>query len=122
VITDKASVIAALQKAGITLTSAGLADAPYLSTPTEAFNGGTFQIAEYADEAAAARDAGKIQPDGTVPGKMISWLGQPHFYRAGRVILVYIGNDPALLTPLEAILGKPFATGRSVSGTPPGPP
>ena len=33
-----------------------------------------------------------------------------HFYRAGRVIVIYAGNNEATLNALQAVLGEPFVT------------
>jgi hypothetical protein len=73
-------------------------------------NTGTVNVFEYPDAGAAARDAGRVSPDGSSVGNTaISWIGPPHFYRDGRLIVIYAGDAPAVLQPLEAVLGAPFA-------------
>jgi hypothetical protein len=108
---DKAGLLTALGNAGVTVSSTGQVEQPFLSVPGEAFSagGGTLQVFEYPDEAAARRDADKIKPDGTIEGYSIGWVDRPHFYRAGRMLVVFLGTDPTVLSALEAALGKPFA-------------
>jgi len=73
-------------------------------------NSGLLNVFEYPTVAAADVDAAKVSPDGSSVGvTVISWIGPPHFYRSGRVIAIYAGSDDAVLRPLEAVLGKPFA-------------
>jgi hypothetical protein len=78
------------------------------------------QIFEYTDEAAAVKDVGRVSPDGSmIRGgvdrnglermTMYSWLAPPHFYRRERVIALYVGSDPAILGPLERVMGPQFA-------------
>ena len=114
---DKAGLVAALKLAGVNATSAGSVEQPFMSVPGEAFNAGNeaMQVFEYADEAAVESDASKIKPDGTIDGSSVSWMAQPHFYRSGRIIVIYIGTDQTVLTALSAAIGQPFATGANVS-------
>jgi len=67
------------------------------------------QAYEYADAAAAAQDASRILPDGISQSTMVKGGGSPHFFRQGRLIALYVGNDPAVLRLLTALLGSPFA-------------
>ena len=71
------------------------------------------QVYEYADEAAAAADAARVSPDGShfghPPTISVNWAAPPHFHRAGRLIVLYVGSDPAVLRVLEAVLGPQFA-------------
>jgi hypothetical protein len=63
---------------------------------------------EFADEAAAA-EAGRIGPDRNPPTVIVEWVAPSHFFRAGRVIVLYVGTDPAVLEALAALLGPQFA-------------
>jgi hypothetical protein len=109
---DQASLIDALRKAGATATIGGQVEQPFLSaTGTQVtINGADVQVFEYADEAAAQADVTKLAD--TLAGRrttMISWVASPHAYRAGRVIVLYVGDDPAILKLLQDTLGAPFA-------------
>jgi hypothetical protein len=73
-------------------------------------NDRTVSVFEYGSVAAAEADAGKVSPDGSAVGNtMITWVGPPHFYKAGALIVLYAGSDDAVLQPLEKVIGLPFA-------------
>ena len=40
---------------------------------------------------------------------MVTWVAPPHFYRQGRVIVLYVGSNPNILSLLTAVLGPQFA-------------
>jgi hypothetical protein len=42
---------------------------------------------------------------------MLTWVDTPHFYKAGRIIVLYLGSDQAVLDVLNQILGQQFAGG-----------
>jgi hypothetical protein len=117
-VVDQVSFIDALRKAGFTVTPGSTMTQPFLSVggQTLVVNTESVQIYEYADEAAATKDASKIQPDATIAGTSVMWVAQPHFYRAGKLIVLYVGTNATLLTGLDAVLGKPFAVGPNISG------
>ena len=78
-------------------------------------NTGSVNAFEYPSAVAAESDAAKISPDGSgVSGggcaALITWVGPPHFYRRDQLIVVYAGSADDILRPLEAVLGKPFAS------------
>jgi hypothetical protein len=110
-----ASLAEELREEGMTVN---VATAQNSSTPifpsatayTLSVNGQDIQAYEYADEDAAEQDEADISPDGsTVGGSSIAWVGSPHFYRMDNVILVYLGNNPAIIEALEDVAGPPFA-------------
>ncbi|HEV2107022.1 MAG TPA: hypothetical protein VGR16_02025 [Thermomicrobiales bacterium] len=39
----------------------------------------------------------------------MEWVAPPHFFRQGAVIVLYVGEDPAVLDLLEELLGAQFA-------------
>jgi hypothetical protein len=87
---------------------------PFFATNAQVIsvNAGNVSVFEYASAGAAESDAARVSPDGsTVGSTTISWVGPPHFYRNGRLIVLYAGSSDAVLTPLEAVLGAPFAHG-----------
>jgi len=76
------------------------------------FNGSDLQVFEYPSEAAADADVRRVAPDGTSVGtSMITWMATPHFFKAGRFTVLYVGDDATTLTMLEAALGGQFAGG-----------
>jgi hypothetical protein len=110
---DHVTLLDALRRRGLTVNPVSRVEQPFLTVTGEAVevNGETIQVYEYSDEAAADRDAAKIQPDGSVSGTQITWTAKPHFYRSGLLIVIYPGTDATVLAALEAELGKPFAVG-----------
>jgi hypothetical protein len=86
-------------------------------------NGENVNIYEYDNEALADEDAAHVHPDGfgyeridnTGKGYGVqwSWVGHPHFYKNGRIIVIYVdvsrGSDPTVRNLLENILGQQFA-------------
>jgi len=58
---------------------------------------------------AAAEDAARIAPDGTPPGGAPAWAGPPHFFRKEHALVLYVGDDPAMLALLTDLLGPQFA-------------
>lgn len=39
----------------------------------------------------------------------IEWPKNPHFYKKGKIIVQYIGEDKEIVTDLDKIMGKQFA-------------
>ena len=61
-------------------------------------DGSTIHGFEFADEDAMEREASYVRPDGYSlrdGNRMmcIGWIGPPHFYKAGRIIVIYVGDD-----------------------------
>ena len=105
-------LLAALHEMGLTVEPAGKIRQPFFSVQGEVVgvNGYEVEVFEYADEAGAAQDAGNVSPDGgSVGPTMVHWVSPPHFYRRGRLLVVYIGEDPAVAEALESVLGEQFA-------------
>ena len=40
---------------------------------------------------------------------MISWMAQPHFYRRGNTLAIFVGSGQGTLETLQRVLGAPFA-------------
>ncbi len=53
-----------------------------------------------------------ISPDGTtVNGRVIDWPATPHFFANGRVVVLYLGDNPQVIFGLEQIMGPQVAGG-----------
>lgn len=62
---------------------------------------------------AANAEAARISPDGgTIGNTIVDWVAPPHFYKAGKIIVLYVGSADMVIQPLIAVLGSQFA-GRS---------
>lgn len=109
------TLISALQQQGSTVVRGELLPRdsnPFFSTNAQVVrvNTGVINVFEYPSIAAAESDASKVSGDGSAVGSTkITWVGPPHFYKSGRLIVLYAGNDAAVLQVLEAVLGRPFA-------------
>ncbi len=56
-----------------------------------------------------------ISPDGTtVNGQVIDWPATPHFFANGRVIVLYLGDNPQVIFGLQDIMGPQVADGEFV--------
>ena len=107
----------ALQLAGQTVEIAGPVDQPFFSVPGQIIvvNGEDVQVFEYPDSAAAEAEASRISPDASSVGtSMMSWVATPHFYALDRVIVLYVGDDQAVVNVLNEVLGQPIAEGQGV--------
>jgi hypothetical protein len=40
---------------------------------------------------------------------MMMWVATPHFYEAGKLIVLYVGEDSGVVGVLEEALGPQFA-------------
>ena len=51
-----------------------------------------------------------MSPDGSSIGiSMPFWVDDPHFYYKEKIIMLYVGDDPAIEELLESVLGRQFA-------------
>ena len=115
-----AALVEALRAAGVSATDAGPISSPILGGEVRSLRAGgeTLQVHEYASEAEATADAARLSPDAstyrrgpTGPIINVDWIAPPHVYRSGRIIVVYVGRDAALLRLLETLLGAQIAGG-----------
>lgn len=68
------------------------------------------QVFEFANSEAAREQAVQVAPSGASVGtSSINWVAPPHFYSQGKLIVLYVGDDAAILQALEAILDHQFA-------------
>ena len=85
---------------------------PYFSVPATrlSVSGENVYAFEYASAQAADRDARLIAPDGYGVGNAhIDWIGPPRYYKKDQLIVLYVGSNPAVVGPLERLLGDPVA-------------
>jgi hypothetical protein len=111
-VTDYASLIDRLRAAGVRVEPRGEVDQPFLSVKGRMIGvrGEDVQVFQYAGAAAARAQAALVSRDGrTVGTTKLHWIGPPHFYQRGRLLVLYVGSDERVLKALDAVLGRPFA-------------
>jgi len=112
---DYASFVDALQADGMSVKSAGKLPVDFFSVEGQALiikDQFLVVVFEYPDAASAEADASKVSPDGRSVGTIKPSFGfTPHFYKSGRLIAVYVGDDKGATKILESVLGPQFAGG-----------
>ncbi len=111
-VTDYVSLVDNLRAVGADVQPAGDISQPFFLVKGLAItvNGGNVQVFEYADDDAADAEAALISPDASSIGTtMVSWVAAPHFYRIGKLIVLYVGDDETVRSVLESVLGQQFA-------------
>ena len=104
-----------LQRQGATVTFAEVMLAsghPYFRVRAARYllNGENLQAFEYESADQTASDASRIGPDGTSIGAtQVDWVSDPHFYRSGRLIVLYVGRGATILALLQSVLGPQIA-------------
>jgi hypothetical protein len=109
---DYASVVAKLQAVGGTVEPGDEIEQPFFSVSGRIIkvNGQDVQVFEYPDAASADAEAAAVSPDGSSVGTtMMTWMAAPHFYKSGRVIVLYVGSDVSVIKALLVVLGPQFA-------------
>lgn len=69
-------------------------------------NGQGVQVFEFRKAATAAAEARRVSEGATT---LATWIAPPHFYRSGRLIMLYVGSDESTLKLLTSVLGPQFA-------------
>jgi len=113
---DFDSLVEALLEAGATVVVAGDVSQPFFSVHGQVVevNGGDVHVFQYESRAAATEEAALISADGyTIGTSPVTWVERPYFYKAGRLIVLYVGDDDvAVAAALEEVLGPSFAGGQ----------
>ena len=113
-VTSYTALLEGLRVQGITVEEAGAVEQPFfpVSGKLIRIGGQDVQVFEFADAAEADAAANSIDADGSAIGtSMVTWVATPHFYRAGPMIVLYVGDDEMVLEPLTSLLGAQIAGG-----------
>lgn len=119
---DYKSFVEHLRRAGFTVKEEEDIEALVSSIKgkTLLVNNDTVQVFEYKKAAVADAEAARISPDGfkvertengVKTASNLFWIATPHFYKRGRLVVLYLGDDSALRAVIEAALGPQFAGG-----------
>ncbi len=111
-VTGYASLAAYLRAAGASVKPGGEVDQPFFPVTGKMLqvHGEDVQVFEFAAAAVADAQAARISPTGgTVGTTNVHWIGSPHFYKAGKLLVLYVGDNDKVLQALAAALGRQFA-------------
>jgi len=73
-------------------------------------HGEDVQVFQYANAAAADAEVLPISRDGMAVGtRKIFWVGAPHFFKQGRLLVLYVGDNQKVMETLATVLGRQFA-------------
>lgn len=73
-------------------------------------SGESLQVFVHESVESARGAVDDISPDGSRIGThVIDWIGSPTFYRADRVVVLYVGDNERIKDALRGILGQPLA-------------
>lgn len=109
---EKAGLTAALQAAGATVETDEPVSQAFFSPEGSIIkvNGADVQVFEYESVEAMEEEASQVALDGgSIGTTMVTWVDTPHFYKAGRIIVLYVGSDGMVVDLLEEALGPQFA-------------
>jgi len=113
-VVDQADLVTTLQASGATVETGEPVTQAFFSPQGSILkvNAADVQVFEYESVEAMETEASQVAPDGgSIGTSMVTWMDTPHFYKAGRLIVLYVGSDAALLSLLENALGPQFAGG-----------
>jgi hypothetical protein len=111
-VTDYASLIDSLRARAVNVEPEGEVDQPFLSVTGKMIklHGEDVQVFQYPNAAAMENQAARISRDGSAVGRTkIHWMGPPHFYKQGRLLVLYLGDEKKVIQTLEDVLGRQFA-------------
>ena len=111
-VTDYASLIDNLRAAGVSVEPEGDVDQPFFSVEGMMIKvrGEDVQVFQYSNAAAMDAQAALVSLDGSAVGTTkLHWVGAPHFYKKGKLLVLYVGDHDKVLKALEAALGPQFA-------------
>jgi hypothetical protein len=111
--TELRSLIKKLRRQGarVVLTSEKV-EQPFFSSPARILNinGVGVQVFQYSSTSAVNKEAMLVSSDGmSIGSSKPAWMGPPHFFKSGRLIVLYVGNDHTILKAIQGALGKQFA-------------
>ncbi len=111
---DYISLVYGIKSRGVLVTFVDEipAESSSFSVPTKVISvgGSDVQIYEFPSEEDAQASSQTISEDGTQIGtSIIRWMDSPHFYTNGKIIVLYVGQNPEITNLLESFLGKQFA-------------
>ena len=112
VVDDLSNLMAALQAVDVPVELGEAIDQPFFSVPGQTLkvNGQDVQVFVYDTAEAMETEAAQIAADASTIGtNMPTWVDTPHFYKMGRLLVLYVGQDQMVLEQLNRVFGPQFA-------------
>jgi len=112
--TNYASLVDNLKSTGASVEIGESVSQPFFTTQGQVIklSGEDIQVFEYMNEEEAIKESMQVSKDGSSVGTtMISWIDTPHFYQTGKIIILYVGNNPEMIEILSEVIGPQFAGG-----------
>ena len=115
---DYVSLVDNLRAAGATVDPAGTESADFFAPQGQLLtvNGERVETFEFVGAKEADAAAGGVSAtgssivttmaDGTQKASMVTWVAPPHFYKAGKLIVLYVGCDSDVIDVLRGIFKK----------------
>ena len=121
-VTDYSTLLRYLRDSGAAIVEEGEIDEEFFDIEGRrvAVNESAIEVYEYANAEAMEAEASCVSPDGfgfTFKTEnsdiwevcQVSWINPPHFYKAGRIIVFYCGDNGSIINLLGNALGTQFA-------------
>ena len=109
---DQATLISVLEASGATVEIGEPISQVFFSAEGNILkvNDADVQVFEYESAEEMESEASQVSSDGgSIGTSMVTWMDGPHFYKAGRIIVLYVGSDAFVLDLLENAVGPQFA-------------
>jgi hypothetical protein len=106
------TLLSALRDSGLEPRQVDRITQAFFTVPATVYQlrGGELQVYEFPNEERAAREAETVSADGSSVGtSKVFWMAPPHCFRAGALLVLYLGSDEQVLDILRAKLGPQFA-------------
>ena len=111
-VNDYISLVDNLRAAGVVTEPAGIVSQPFFAPQVQVLTvtGEDVQAFEFASAEEADTVAETVSADGSSIGtSMVGWVAPPHFYRAGQLIVIYVGSHAGVISALQEAMGAQFA-------------
>ena len=113
-VNDYISLVDNLRASGAATDPAGNVSQPFFAPQGQVLNvnGEDVQAFEFASAEEADTVAKTVSANGSSIGtSMVGWVAPPHFYKAGKLIVIYVGSDRDVIDALTEAMGSQFAGG-----------
>ncbi|RDJ31278.1 MAG: hypothetical protein DWQ18_03300 [Crenarchaeota archaeon] len=112
IVNDYVTFLEAINSRGLTFELIETVDDSSFSVPmkTLSISGIETHVYEFETEQDAQMASKTVSSDGTQIGNnVIRWMDTPHFYTQGKIIVLYVGQNPEITSLLDSLLGSQFA-------------